>query len=782
MKKKLLTGLVTLILLALSATAAPAAAPLTGREIVEQVIVPMAVANDPAVGLNNCFSAEELAQIVNTLNENGITLPENNLVMQMYKSGCGLFEDSVLSMICDRILSSPQTLEEQDWYDQQAAKMGLIETYRSRIPGPENMTYEQAEAVAFSSIRNAYGKDLPLEDRNIWTLSCSFTRGSKENPGDVWYFGLTPRDLDHGYYSVEFNDGDPENVNLWDSIQDWSGPYTGEDLLTRMRLVYSWAQRDWTQEIWRELHSRMQKAEISPDEFYYTEYTGYKLTDYPDPGEKDISREEAVRIAKETLNKDRASLDSAVLTEYAGERSWLVALSISAPMDRPAEQEYGTWVTEIDSATGKVLGLQLASGDEAYIPAAAFLKAGEGKKTDDTDYIGIAVEAVKKDYPELDLLDESKYTVGVSGLHTHFVQFLPKTVQQGMIEVVIGEDGAVQEITADAGEPDGDNLFRRYWLVYGYFGDWGQELWIQLEKDMADTQPYTVEGQALKATHFPEESSVKISREEAKKLVIQATGKRMAEAHTCVLVDAEPHPVWISRVLLADVEEPVIGIDAETGEVAFTEAYEVDVTPEYVLYSMPETWKRLTGEMEVPTPTPLPDGKPWYWGMDFAPKEFWDQAESFLKEHGITEDNIEELSEEWDREYGSTDFWPQEYQSVYALHMLTEHSRDDFETLYFPFPDPEKKSQKEINEIALARLHELADAEMGKERVDRFGISSTLYPDSRDPENEGQNYGKHVWWVWFYEWCEEDQYWSVMQGYAILDEDGNILTSGTGAI
>ena len=134
MKKKLLTGLVTLILLALSVTAVPAAAPLTGREIVEQVIVPMAVANDPAVGLNRSFSAEELARIVKTLNENGITLPENNLIMQMYISGCGLFEETVLDRLCEVILSRPQTLEEQDWYDQQAAKIGLI-ALLCQIPG-----------------------------------------------------------------------------------------------------------------------------------------------------------------------------------------------------------------------------------------------------------------------------------------------------------------------------------------------------------------------------------------------------------------------------------------------------------------------------------------------------------------------------------------------------------------------------------------------------------------------------------------------------------------------
>ena len=64
---------------------------------------------------------------------------------------------------------------------------------------------------------------------------------------------------------------------------------------------------------------------------------------------------------------------------------------------------------------------------------------------------------------------------------------------------------------------------------------------------------------------------------------------------------------------------------------------------------------------------------PWYCS--------YRRAEAFLTEHGITEDNIEELSDEWDREYGMSDFWPQEYQSVYGLHRLTEDSWDYYETL-----------------------------------------------------------------------------------------------------
>ena len=110
---------------------------------------------------------------------------------------------------------------------------------------------------------------------------------------------------------------------------------------------------------------------------------------------------------------------------------------------------------------------------------------------------------------------------------------------------------------------------------------------------MADLEPTTIESRLLKATHYPEEDTVAICHEKAQELGIKATGKRSAEVNTCVLVGAEPHPVWIMRILTDEEPEPVIGIDAETGEVVFREQYKVDYTPHYVLYSMPQIWRKM---------------------------------------------------------------------------------------------------------------------------------------------------------------------------------------------
>ena len=101
---------------------------------------------------------------------------------------------------------------------------------------------------------------------------------------------------------------------------------------------------------------------------------------------------------------------------------------------------------------------------------------------------------------------------------------------------------------------------------------------------------------------------------------------------------------------------------------------------------------------------------------------------------------------------------------------------------YLLFPDPEKTPQKEIEAAALRAVLSLADTKTIKDREDRLKASSTLYSDSRRPDREGEKYGKPVWWVWFHEYDEKQQDWSSIAAYAILDEDGNVLTAGLGEI
>ena len=870
-KKKLSAGLVLAIIMILIAAVALAVTLLTHQEIVEQVAVPLAVDNDAGVGVNNTYNAEELAELVRSLNENGITLEENNRIMQALQNGQGYYEEETIMEICRQAFGGNYytwTLEQQDWYEKLMVQIGFHESHQTRMPGEDNMKYEDAEAFAFRKIREAYGQDLPLEDRSVWQLSRQFYVENPDDPASAgWSFTLEPKDIDHGQYYVSFNDNDPEgSVSVGANIHDWSQPYTGEELMSHFNTVYSWSHGQWPQEAWQRLHEMLQSAEIDPTSRDAQALKAFRMTEYPAPGEKDISRETAIQKAKESLQDSRAALDGAVLTEYEGKRIWMVSFVINPSGEGIADDTAGFFAVSVDSETGTILDSRKQSLDDstafAYVPVDAYEKAWEGILRR-SEIIQLAVVAIQNEYPDLDLMNEEKYEVRADGYKRWNVTFKAKDIRWGNVTASVSMDGIVSDISADIEPLNGDNLWKRYGQAQGYFGQWEQSVWVRLEKDMSGLEPVQIGGRLLKATHYLEESSVKIRHEQAQELGMQATGKRTAEVNTCVLVDAKPHPVWIMRILTDEADEPVVGIDAETGDVVFTEQFKTDYTPQYVLYSMPETWRKMelemlgapymakvaithkfgdmwldepeldvdntdnwelqqdglviryigrwkgmksyeveldqngfvlrceemdsvsteekpknTGEsnefVPAPTPTPLPDGKPWFWGMDFAPQEFWDQLDKLFFTHVMTMDDYPAMEKDWLEAFGESEFWPQEYQIVRYLYYASEEQLKQSGLQYPVFPDQDRKSQKEIGEIALSAFHEIADAQMGKEWVDSTKIGSTLLNDEINPDT-GKNYGKHVWWVNFNIWDDDFNAWNP-KGYAILDEDGNVLT------
>ena len=236
----------------------------------------------------------------------------------------------------------------------------------------------------------------------------------------------------------------------------------------------------------------------------------------------------------------------------------------------------------------------LVAGILLILVAASASDAAEGS-LEENEYLRIAAQAVRDQYPGVDPLSEAEYEVRGSLFRGNAYEytFVTKNIRHGDVVVTVSADGTVTGITADLAVATGDTLFGRYWRVYGYFGEWDQKIWVQLGKDMQAMDPEETEGNLLKLTRYPEENTVRIRRGEAQRLALQATGNRMAEVNTCVLAEADPHPVWIARVIVYDGREwdPVIGIDAETGDVVFRERYETDVTPHYVLFSVPETWR-----------------------------------------------------------------------------------------------------------------------------------------------------------------------------------------------
>ena len=412
---------------------------LTHQEIVEQVAVPLAVDNDASVGVNKIYNAEELAELVRSMNENGITLEENNRIMQALQNGQGYYEEETIMEICRQAFGGNYytwTLEQQDWYEDLMVQIGFHETHLTVMPGEGNMKYEDAEAFAFRKIREAYGQDLPLEDRSIWQLSRQFYVENPDDPTSAgWSFSLEPKDIDHGQYYIGFSDNDPEGtVFVSANIHDWSQPYTGDELLGHFHTVYSWNHGQWLQGTWQRLHEMLQDAEIDPISREAQALKAFRMTAYPVPGEKDISREIAIQKAKETLRDSRAALDGAVLAEYDEKRVWMVSFVIKPSAEGITDDAAGFFVVSVDSATGTILDSRKQGLDDsiafAYVPVNAYEKAWEGILRR-SEIIQLAANAISEKYPDLDLMNEEKYEISVEGHKRWNVTFKAKDIHLG---------------------------------------------------------------------------------------------------------------------------------------------------------------------------------------------------------------------------------------------------------------------------------------------------------------------------------------------------------------
>ena len=609
MSKRFICLLLALVVM-LGAVPVSASGSMTIQEIVDQVVVPLALENDRGgAGFSRYFSYEDLAEIVRVFEENGFVLPENDVVMQFVTSGYGLPESVVPESYCQQFFGpfGTWTDEQQGWYDDLEVRLGHAETFGSHVPGKDNMTREEAIAWALKKIREEYGEDLPLEDPDIWQMTVMFTKDapfdSDSHHEDMWSISVTPKDLEHAYYGTSFVDRDPENsTQLYSVFLNPEEPITLYHLRYAFDLVYG-NKRNWPQSAWQAYHEWLQKVELKPSDYDYTDNLAFRMTGYPEPKADEISREEAIRIAKETMTNERASYNSAVLTEYEGERAWLVSFLIEFPFFSSVDEdeESGDYVVSIDSVTGEVRSLRM---ERSYNPS--FCYAPEKVYTEiqemlpkEEDMLPLAVEAVRKKYPEAgDPLDEENYSwfSGLSGYG--FIKFTARNLQHSNIEVRFKQNGKVDKVTMDP-PVDGDNLFSRFYDLYGPMGKWDQSVWVQLEKDMKDLEPKEIQGKVMKATHYPEESSVSIKQEEARKLGRKTTGKNMTEVNSCVLVDAQPHPVWIVQ-LLTDYVLTIVGIDAETGETVLSMPDRADFSPRYMSFSLPEIWRKIEMEEKGP--------------------------------------------------------------------------------------------------------------------------------------------------------------------------------------
>ena len=205
-KKKLTLSMILVIALLLIAVTALAVALLSPKEIVEQVAVPMAQNSE-----QTNYTYEELAELIRTLNENGITLDEGSKIMQAFQSGHGYWEGDTIKEICRAAFGEDSWTPEQSyWYGEMMVAVGAWEHNAYILPKDDELREEEARTVAAQILNNTYHVNLPSESNESWTVTAALgflCNEDTETGTPSWFISFIPNSNDYELqgYTVTFD-------------------------------------------------------------------------------------------------------------------------------------------------------------------------------------------------------------------------------------------------------------------------------------------------------------------------------------------------------------------------------------------------------------------------------------------------------------------------------------------------------------------------------------------------------------------------------------------------
>ena len=279
-KKRLSIGLVLVIVLMLIAVTALAVALLSPKEIVEQVAVPIAQENDKDWRIEMNFTPDELANFIRTCNENGIDLDENNAIMEAIRNGEGFNEREAIMAVCREAFGGNEgewTLAEQRWFQEMMVSIGLAKEVTIELPGPDDLTEEEARNRMIAAIRAKYGEKLPLEDKTLFESSIAYF-GEEAEDGTVWTLFISNRpgsDVRNEYRATLGRDGTVLDV----SCTVYERPLTVDEVVD-YRLTESEAAHLAAEEVRKQAQQDVPLEDPEKYHYYSWRSTSVPLTWY----------------------------------------------------------------------------------------------------------------------------------------------------------------------------------------------------------------------------------------------------------------------------------------------------------------------------------------------------------------------------------------------------------------------------------------------------------------------------------------------------------------------
>ena len=209
MKKRLSIGLVLALLLCLLTLGALAAALLSGQEIIEGHLVPMAQENEKnkPLGDEQVFTNAQLKQVLLLAEENGIQLSDR-LKAALTAGQDYSAEETIMEFARDAFggLYYTWSIQQKYWFEEAMVAIGFKEKNYLLLPGEGEYAYDQARAAALAYIRDRYGDD--PADPAVWEESVQYGHswiGDERSGPPEWVFSFLPLDNSRNEYIVRLN-------------------------------------------------------------------------------------------------------------------------------------------------------------------------------------------------------------------------------------------------------------------------------------------------------------------------------------------------------------------------------------------------------------------------------------------------------------------------------------------------------------------------------------------------------------------------------------------------
>lgn len=351
--KKALSVVFAMVLMLSHTRVAVAGELLSMQEVVEQVAVPVAQSNE-----RENYTYDELANLIQNLNENGITLDEGSIVMEAFKSGHGYWKRDTIEEICRSVFGYDQDewlLEQKHWFGEMMVAIGAVEYNISFLPEEGELTLEGARSLAAKTLMEAYGVDLPLNSDETWQIyetfepvwdekTNSFSRESAQ--WEVWYAKRIA--LDDMTYKVTI-DRYGQNAVAWrasylENINAASISNAYDDLERR-----DGSAQQWGVETWADFGKIIWNIPPQNRREWLFQNAGYCL-----PPKNAITLEQALKIANEETGMIGSIEENIICCQEGDHFIYKVCQRVFFESAKKGEYD-AIWCVELNCESGKVL-------------------------------------------------------------------------------------------------------------------------------------------------------------------------------------------------------------------------------------------------------------------------------------------------------------------------------------------------------------------------------------------------------------------------------------------